>query len=236
MPVGPSVGKAAPVNNISTTFTANDLLLMLQGAGVTFLLTIVSGIGGTVLGFLIGWGRSLRAPWLYYPLGAYIEIMRAVPLIIQFVLMNSFMAILGYAINPFLSGIISLTLYIAAYVAEVVRAGIDAVPHPMVRAARGLGLGYIQAFRLVVVPLGLKTVLPAWTGLMLGLMKDTSLIAVLGASPPELLRSSQIIITRIQEPLAVLTGAGAFYFIMCWLITLAVRRYEQRPLLQSLGR
>lgn len=223
------------MNNLSTTFTHSDLLFMLQGAGVTFLLTIVSGLGGTVLGFLIGWGRSLRAWWLYYPLGLYIEVMRAVPLIIQFVLMNSFLAILGYGINPFLSGMISLTLYIAAYVAEVVTAGIDSVPQPMIRAARGLGLGYLQAFRLVVVPLGARTVLPAWTGLMLGLMKDTSLIAVLGASPPELLRSSQIIITRIQEPLAVLIGAGAVYFIMCWLITLAVRRYEQRSFVQSLG-
>lgn len=222
------------MNNLSTTFTQSDLLFMLQGAGVTFLLTVVSGLAGTVLGFLIGWGRSLRVWWLYYPLGLYIEVMRAVPLIIQFVLMNSFLAILGFAINPFLSGIISLTFYIAAYVAEVVTAGIDSVPQTMIRAARSLGLGYLQAFRLVVVPLGARTVLPAWTGLMLGLMKDTSLIAVLGASPPELLRSSQIIITRIQEPLAVLIGAGAFYFIMCWLITLAVQRYEQRSFVQSL--
>jgi His/Glu/Gln/Arg/opine family amino acid ABC transporter permease subunit len=221
------------MNNITMTFTQSDLFFMLQGAGITFLLTIICGLAGTVLGFLIGWGRSLRVWWLYYPLGLYIEVMRAVPLIIQFVLMNSFLAIMGYGINPFLSGIISLTFYIAAYVAEVVTAGIDSVQQTMVRAARGLGLGYLQAFRLVVVPLGARMVLPAWTGLMLGLMKDTSLIAVLGASPPELLRSSQIIITRIQEPLAVLLGAGAFYFIMCWLITLAVRRYEQRSFVQN---
>jgi hydroxyproline transport system permease protein len=221
------------MNNLTTTFTQSDFMFMIQGAGVTFLLTIVSGLAGTILGFLIGWGRSLGIWLIYYPLGLYIEVMRAVPLIIQFVLMNSFLAILGFGINPFLSGILSLTLYIAAYVAEVVTAGISSVPQTMIRAARGLGLGYFQAFRLVVVPLGARTVLPAWTGLMLGLMKDTSLIAVLGASPPELLRSSQIIITRIQEPLAILIGAGAFYFVMCWVITLIVRRYEQRSFVQS---
>ena len=221
------------MHNISTTFTQSDFLFMLQGAGVTFVLTIVSGLAGTILGFFIGWGRSLRVWWLYYPLGLYIEVMRAVPLIIQFVLLNSFLAILGYPINPFASGLFTLSLYIAAYVAEVVTAGIDSVPQVTIRAARGLGLGYFQAFRYVVMPLGARTVLPAWTGLMLGLMKDTALIAVLGASPPELLRSSQIIITRIQEPLAVLIGAGAFYFIMCWGITLAVKRYEQRSLVQS---
>lgn len=214
------------MNNISMTFTYNDFLLMLQGAGITFFLTIVSGIAGTILGFLIGWGRSLGLTWLYYLLGLYIEVMRAVPLIIQFVLLNSFLAIAGYPINPFISGLVTLSLYIAAYVAEVVKAGIDAVPQTMVRAARGLGLSYLQSFRYVVVPIGARAVLPSWTGLMLGLMKDTSLIAVLGASPPELLRASQIIITRIQEPLAILIGAGAFYFIMCHVITVAVQRYE----------
>ncbi len=216
------------MNNLSLTFTANDFMFMLQGAGITFLLTIVSGLAGTVIGFLIGWARALGRWWIYYPLGLYIEVMRAVPLIIQFVLLNSFLAILGFPINPFISGVITLSLYIAAYVAEVVTAGIEAVPPTMVRAARGLGLGYLQTFRHVVVPIGARAMLPSWTGLMLGLMKDTSLIAVLGASPPELLRSSQIVITRIQEPLAVLIGAGCFYFFMCYVITWAVQRYEER--------
>ncbi|MCU9850347.1 amino acid ABC transporter permease [Defluviimonas sp. WL0024] len=215
------------MNNLSFSFTSNDFLLMLQGAGITFFLTLVSGFAGSVLGFLVGWGRSLGVKWLYYPLGIYIEVIRSVPLIIQFVLFNSFLAIAGYPINPFVSGLITLSLYIAAYVAEVVMAGIHSVPPTMVRAARGLGLGYFQSFRYVVVPIGARTVLPSWTGLMLGLMKDTSLIAVLGASPPELLRASQIVITRIQEPLAILIGAGAFYFVMCHVITLAVQRYER---------
>jgi len=72
----------------------------------------------------------------------------------------------------------------------------------------------------------MRSVFPAWTGLMLGLMKDTSLIAVLGATPPELLRASQIIINRIQEPLLILLGAGLFYFIMCYAITVMANRYE----------
>jgi hydroxyproline transport system permease protein len=212
---------------MTLTFTANDFMLMLQGAGITFVLTIVSGFFGSLIGFVIGWGRSLGLWWLYYLLGLFIEVVRSVPLIIQFVLFNSFLAIAGYPIDPFTSGIITLSVYIAAYVAEVVKAGIDAVPPTMIKAARGLGMSYFQCFRFVVIPIGARSVLPSWTGLMLGLMKDTSLIAVLGASPPELLRSSQIIITRIQEPLAILIGAGAFYFVMCHFITVAVQRYEK---------
>lgn len=200
-------------------FTIRDFWMMVQGAGVTFLLTIVSGALGTILGFFVGWARTSRSRIVYHVLGIYIDTIRSVPLLIQFVLFNSFMAIAGYPLNPFVSGIITLSVYIAGYVAEVVTAGIMSVPSQMRRAARGLGMTYIQDFIHVVAPIGLRTVFPAWIGLMLGLMKDTSLIAVLGATPPELLRSSQIIINRTQEPLAVLLGAGAFYFIMCYVIT-----------------
>lgn len=216
------------MQNLTLSFTVNDFLLMLQGAGITFVLTIASGAAGTLLGFLVGWGRSAPSRLLTRLLGAYIEVIRSVPLIIQFVLFNSFMAIAGHPMNPFLSGLLTLSIYISAYVAEVVKAGIDSVPRRTRMAARGLGMSYLQDFVHVVVPIGTRTVFPAWTGLMLGLMKDTSLIAVLGASPPELLRASQIIITRIQEPLMILLGAGVFYFVMCAVIAAASKRYEAR--------
>ena len=216
------------MQGLSLSFTLNDFLLMVQGAAITFVLTIASGVAGTILGFFVGWGRTARARLLYYVLGVYIEIIRSVPLLIQFVLFNSFMAIAGFPMNPFVSGLITLSFYISGYVAEVVKAGIDSVPPRTRMAARGLGMSYFQDFRYVVVPIGTRTVFPAWTGLMLGLMKDTSLIAVLGATPPELLRASQIIITRIQEPILILLGAGAFYFVMCHFLARVSKRYEAR--------
>jgi polar amino acid transport system permease protein len=211
-----------------THFTANDLMFMAQGAGITLVLSIASGILGTILGFCIGWARSTRSRILYYILGAYIDVIRSIPLIIQFVLFNSFMAIAGYPLNPFLSGLVTLSIYISGYVAEVVKAGIESVPKTTRMAARGLGMTYLHEFFYIVLPIGTRTVFPSWVGLMLGLMKDTSLIAVLGATPPELLRASQIIITRIQQPLLVLLGAGAFYFVLCHMITKFSNLYEMR--------
>jgi polar amino acid transport system permease protein len=161
-------------------------------------------------------------------LGGYIDVIRSVPLIIQFILLNSFMAIAGLPLNPFISGLITLSLYIAGFVAEVVKAGIEAVPLNTRRAARGLGMTYIQDFRHIILPLGAKAVFPAWVGLMLGLMKDTALIAVLGATPPELLRASQIIINRMQAPLMILLGAGAFYFVMCFALSRISTRIEAK--------
>ncbi len=209
------------------TFTANDLWFMLRGAGITFVLTIAAGALGTALGFLVGWARTARNPVARHALGAYVDIIRSIPLIIQFVLFNSFMAIAGHPMDPFACGILTLSVYISGYVAEVVKAGIESVPTVTRMAARGLGMTYVQDFFSVVAPIGMRTVFPAWVGLMLGLMKDTSLIAVLGATPPELLRASQIIINRIQEPLLILLGAGAFYFVMCHVITRFAGRYER---------
>lgn len=209
------------------TFTTNDFWLMVQGAGITFLLTIISGLIGTFIGFFVGWMRTTKNFIFYYLLAAYVDIIRSIPLIIQFVLFNSFMAIAGYPMDPFISGIITLSIYISGYVAEVVKAGIESVPKVTRKAARGLGMTYYQDFLYVVLPIGMRTVFPSWTGLMLGLMKDTSLIAVLGATPPELLRSSQIIINRIQEPLLILLGAGVFYFFMCYVITYWAGKYEK---------
>jgi hydroxyproline transport system permease protein len=213
--------------SIDPTFTLKDLLFMAQGAGITFLLTIIAGALGTALGFFIGWARTSRNQLTVASLGAFIDIMRSIPLIIQFILFNSFMAIAGYPLDPFVSGIITLSIYISGYVAEVVKAGIESVPRVTRLAARGLGMTYYQDFFHVVLPIGVRTVFPAWTGLMLGAMKDTSLIAVLGASPPELLRSSQIVINRVQEPLLILIGAGCFYFVMCAVIARLANRVER---------
>lgn len=211
-----------------THFTINDLMFMLKGAGITLILTLISGALGTLFGFLIGWARTSRSRIINWVFGGYVDVIRSVPLIIQFVLFNSTMAIVGFPLNPFVSGLITLSIYISGFVSAVVKAGIESVPPTTCMAARGLGMNYLQEFFFIVLPIGIRTVFPAWIGLLLGLMKDTSLITVLGATPPELLRASQIIITRIQQPLLVLLGAGAFYFVMGYMITYLSERYERR--------
>ena len=101
-----------------------------------------------------------------------------------------------------MAGTIVLTIYTASLVAQVVRGGVEAVSLPMRRAARSLGMTYFQDIRYVVCPIGLRAVLPAWTGVALGVLKDSALVSVLGYI--ELLRASQILVTRTQEPFIIL--------------------------------
>ena len=150
-------------------------------------------------------------------LAPLLDIFRSVPLIIQLVLFYNFAPIIGLNLDPFLSGVVILSLYCASLVANVARGGIEAVGVPMRRAARSLGMSYWQDLRYVVLPIGGRAVFPSWVGVALGVMKDSALVSVLGYI--ELLKASQILITRTQEPLIILTIAGAFYFALSYPIS-----------------
>lgn len=209
-----------------TSLTWNDLWFMLQGAGTSLAITFWAVLVGTALGIALGLVRSVAPWWINAPLGAVLDVLRSVPLLIQFVLANSLKSIVGISWSPFLIACAVLALYTAAYCTEIVRGGILAVPKTTRRAARSLGMSYRQDMVEVVFPIALRVALPNWIGLTLGVMKDTSLVLWIGIV--ELLRSSQIVITRTQEPLLVLMVVGAFYFLMSFPIARLGARLEKR--------
>lgn len=209
-----------------TSFTLNDLWFMLKGAGVTLSLTFWAVLGGTLLGVVFGLVRASVPWWANAPIGFVLDIFRSVPLIIQFVLVNSFKSIIGLNWSAFTVGCVVLAVYTASYCTEIVRAGVLAVPPTTRRAARSLGLSWRQDLTEIVFPIALRVALPNWIGLTLGVMKDTALVLWIGIV--ELLRSSQIIVTRIQEPLFVLSIAGLIYFLMSFPIARLGARLEKR--------
>lgn len=211
---------------VFTRLQWSDLIFLVQGALKTIHLSVWSALVGTLLGILIGVARASAPKPVVAALGAYIDVVRSVPLLVQFILINSALAVLGFPQPAFAIGVLVLSLYMAAYVAEVARGGVLAVPVITRRAARSLGMTWFQDLRYIVAPLGLRAVLPAWIGLLIGLVKDTSLISVIGYI--ELLRAGQIIITRSQEPLLVLTGCGLFYFVICYPMPRFAARLEAR--------
>ena len=199
---------------------------MLKGAGVTLSITFWAMIGGTILGVVLGLARATAAWWVNAALGVFLDVFRSVPLLIQFVLANSFKSIIGLNWSAFTVGCVVLAIYTSTYCAEIVRGGILAVPVSTRRAARSLGLSYWQDLKDIVFPIALRVALPSWIGLTLGVMKDTSLVLWIGIT--ELLRSSQTIVTRIQEPLFVLLIAGLIYFFMSFPIALLGKHLEKQ--------
>jgi hydroxyproline transport system permease protein len=211
---------------IETDFSTTDLLFMLHGAGVTLALTFWAVLGGTLLGLVLGLLRAVSPWWINALLGAVLDVFRSIPLLIQFILANSFKSILGLDISAFEVACVMLALYTSSYCTEIVRAGVLAVPATTRRAARSLGMTWWQDLRYIVFPNALRVSLPTWTGLTLGVLKDTSLVLWIGIV--ELLRASQVIVTRIQEPLLVLGICGLIYFLMSFPISRLGAHLETR--------
>lgn len=201
----------------TTDLTTTDFLFMLQGAGVTLALTFWAVLGGTLLGLALGVLRAVSPWWVNGPIGAVLDVFRSVPLLIQFILANSFKSIIGLDVSAFTVACVMLALYTSSYCTEIVRAGMLAVPGTTRRAARSLGLSWWQDLRYIVFPNALRVSLPSWTGLVLGVLKDTALVLWIGIV--ELLRASQVVVTRIQEPLLVLSLCGLIYFLMSFPIS-----------------
>ncbi|MGA8137281.1 MULTISPECIES: amino acid ABC transporter permease [Pseudomonas] len=209
----------------STSFSWNDLLFLLNGAWVTLQLTFWAILLGSAAGLLFGLLRALL-PRASLPLAWVLDAFRSVPLLIQFVLFNSLKSIVGLNISAFSVGCIVLGVYTAAYFTEIVRGGVLSVPLTLRRASRSLGLSFLQDLRWIVLPMATRVAFPGWLNLVLGVMKDTALVMWIGIV--ELLRASQTIVTRIQEPLLVLCIAGLIYYVMSLVVARLGARLERR--------
>jgi His/Glu/Gln/Arg/opine family amino acid ABC transporter permease subunit len=209
----------------STSLTSTDLLFMLKGAGVTLMLTFWAMLLGTLAGIVFGVIRALF-PRASLPLAWFLDIFRSVPLLIQFVLFNALKSIVGLDWSAFTVGCVVLGVYAAAFFTEVVRGGVLAVPGSLRLASRSLGLTYWQDLRYIVLPVATRVAFPGWVNLVLSVMKDTALVMWIGII--ELLRASQTIVTRIQEPLLVLCIAGLIYYVMSLVVARLGARLEKR--------
>ncbi|MDN5788540.1 amino acid ABC transporter permease [Pseudorhodobacter sp.] len=196
-----------------TSMSWADVIFLAQGAWMTILVTVISVFLGTIFGIFFGVLRYQVGPWWGAPVTFVLDIFRSIPLLIQLVLVNAFLGIvLRLQISGFTVACGVLTFYTAAYCSEIVRGGIEAVPFTTRRASRSLGLTWLQDMRYIVGPLATRVALPSWIGLALGVMKDSALVYVVQVT--ELLKSTQILITRLQEPLFLLTIGGLFYFVI----------------------
>ncbi len=210
----------------NSTLTYYDLEFLLEGLVRTIYISVVSIIIGTFFGLIFGYFKANAGTITNIFLSGFLDILRSVPLIIQFILFYSFMGILEIDISIFWVGAIVLSSYTSAFVTEVVRAGIDSVPQTTRRAARSLGLSYWQDYRYIVFPLGLRTVFPSWISIVLSVIKDSALVSVIGYL--EILKTTEELISKTQEALLLLIGVGVFYFIISYPISLYATHLERK--------
>ncbi len=210
----------------ASTLTYYDLEFLLEGLERTIYISVVSILFGTIFGIIFGWLKVNVGLVGNIFIGGFLDILRSVPLIIQLILFYAFMGILEIEISVFWVGAIILSAYTSAFVTEVVRAGIEAVPQTTRRAARSLGMTYWQDYIYIVFPIGLRAVFPAWISIVLSVIKDSALVSVIGYL--ELLKTTQELIAKTQEALLLLLGIGLFYFIISYPISLYASYLERK--------
>ena len=194
------------------------------GTLVTAALALASLAGGLLLGIGTAAARMSRLPLLRGAARAYTTAVRGVPeLLVVLIVYFGASALLGrvatlfgaagfFEINPFIAGASALSLTFGAYAAEVLRGGFLAVPPQQAEAAYALGLTRPQTFRLVLLPQVWRTALPGLGNLFLVLLKDTSLVSVVGLD--ELMRKSAIAVSYTREPFTFYLAAACVYLAM----------------------
>lgn len=212
--------------SLFTPLSWNDAPFIVQGILNTIYISVVAIVIGTILGVIVGFLRAESNKWVNMILGSFLDILRSVPLIIQLILFTTYVGAMGYPLDPFVSGSIILSLYTMAFMSEVFRAGFESVHKSMRTAARSLGMTYWQTVRYVRLPIGLRAVFSSWLGVAQAVIKDSALVSVIGYM--ELLRTSEQLISRTQQPLEILIGVGIFYFIISYPLSLYGKRVERK--------
>lgn len=201
--------------------------LLLLGFWFTIILTVVTIITSTILGFVVALGRTARVPGLGLVLRGYLELFRGTPLLIQILFIYFGSAYLNLTgVTVFAAIVIAMTLYYGAYISEIFRAGFESVPYGQQEAGRSLGLSRFHVVRDVIVPQTVTIVRPPLVGQYISLVKGTALASVIGYA--DLVRQGQGIIDRIGSPFAVFLVVAALYFVISYPMSLVERHLEKR--------
>ena len=191
---------------------------LLGGLGVTLLLALVTVVCSLCLGTIIGLARCYGPAWLRWPLVFYIDSMRSIPVLVVLVWTYFALPILtGLTFPPFWAALVALTAHIAAYVAEIVRAGVQSIRPGQVRAALALGMSWRQTITEIVLPQAIVRMLPAFASIISITIKDTAIAAVIAV--PEYMKRSETVAGQSYHPIEVFTVAMVVYFLVLFPVT-----------------
>ena len=210
----------------------------LKGVGTTLLVTVMALLIGIALGIVVAMVRTAhdqQRPSQKNPIlgvlnaicKVYVTIIRGTPMMVQLLIM--YFVIFTFSRNDTMVGALALGINSGAYVAEIIRGGLMALDAGQAEAGRSLGLNYIDTMRFIVIPQAFKAILPSLGNEFIILLKDTSLITVIGGQ--ELLQAAQAIYGRTYEQMYPLLGVACIYLVLVmifsWLVGLLERRLRQ---------
>ena len=204
----------------------NQLLFLLGGLKWTFALSAIGFVVGAIAGLGVALARTSGYRMLERCTAGYITLFQGTPLLMQLFVVYYGLALIGLKLDSWVSVSIGFTLHASAYLGEIWRGSIEAVPRGQSEAAKALSLNYISRMKDVILPQAIRISLPATIGFLVQLIKGTSLAAIIGFT--ELMRAGTIVSNQNFKPLLVLGLVGTLYFAICWPLSFYGARLERR--------
>lgn len=215
------------------TFGYSDFWFILEAAQWTVALSLMAFIGGGIVGLIVALTRISNHRAVRAGSMIFIQLFRGTPLLLQLFLVFFGAPVIGIDINPWFAAAVALTLNSGAFLGEIWRGCIEAIPRGQWEAAEALGLSYRNKMRDVILPQAAKIAVPPTVGYLVQIVKGTSLAAIIGFT--ELTRAGQIINNATFQPMLVFSVVAAIYFLLCWPLSI-LAAYMERRLAVSLSR
>jgi glutamate/aspartate transport system permease protein len=206
--------------NLVTNFILKGLIFSTQ-------LTLISMLGGIVIGTILALMRLSGKKWLVMAAAFYVNTLRSIPLVM--VILWFFLLIpllIGRSLGAELSAIITFTVFEAAYYSEIMRAGIQSVSKGQVNAGYAVGMTYKQCMQLIVLPQAFRNMLPVLLTQTIILFQDTSLVYAIGAY--DLLKGFEVAGKNFNRPVEAYLFAAVVYFVICFSLSMLVRRLQKK--------
>jgi len=198
---------------------------LLKGVFMTLKISVVSVIAATIIGLFTGLARISSQPALRWLAIGYIELIRGTPLLVQIFIFYFFV---GTVLNlsRFTAGTAALSVFAGAYVAEIVRSGIQSISLGQMEAARSLGMSYFQAMRYIILPQAFRRILPPLAGQFISLIKDSSLVSVIALT--DLAKMAREVITSTFSVFEIWFTVAALYLVLTFSLSMITGYLERR--------
>lgn len=204
---------------------SDELSFLLESTGWTLLLTAIAFLAGSLIGGVVAILRLSRRGPVKAAAIVYIQVLQSVPVLMVLFLSYYGLALAGIELPPLIAASISLGLYVSAYLAEIWRGSIEAVPYQQWEASASLALSPTQQYTHVILPQAIRISLPPTVGFLVQLVKNTSIVSVVGFV--ELSRAGQLLNNASFQPFRVFGAVAAIYFLICFPLSRLSRHLEK---------
>jgi polar amino acid transport system permease protein len=212
---------------MTRTFGIEEFLYILAAVRWTLLLSLVAFVGGGALGFAIAILRTANHRLLRLMAAGYIQLFQGTPVLMQlFIFYYGFAVLFDMSVDAWPAVALAFTLYSAAFLGEIWRGSIQAIPRTQWEASACLSLSRMQQLRFVILPQALRISIPPTVGFLVQLIKGTSVAAIIGFV--ELTRAGQLMVNTTFQPMVIYPVVAALYFVVCWPLSLLSRNLERR--------